>query len=90
MKKRFYFLALVFVSCISFAQTLTNTENYVYSRTYLEAVTTETPTAKQVEAVQYFDGLGRGKQTIAIKSTVNGKDIVVANTMTCTRLSIGR
>lgn len=79
MKKIFYFLAFLFVSCISYAQTLTNTENYVYSRTYLEAVSSETPTAKQVEAVQYYDGLGRNKQTIAIKSTINGKDIVVAN-----------
>lgn len=80
MKKVFYILAFLFVSCISYAQTLTNTENYVYTRSYLEAVTTESTTAKQVEAVQYFDGLGRVKQSIGIKSTVNGKDIVVANT----------
>lgn len=79
MKRLFYFLALLFVSCISYAQTLTSTENYVYSRTYLEAVTVESTTAKQVESVQYFDGLGRAKQTIGIKSSINGKDIVVAN-----------
>ena len=33
-----------------------STENYVYSRTYLEAVTASSTTAKQVQGIQYFDG----------------------------------
>ena len=52
------------------------TENYVYSRTYLEAVTTSSTTAKQVQSIQYFDGLGRPKQSIAIKATPKGNDLV--------------
>lgn len=52
------------------------TENYVYSRTYLEAVTASSTTAKQVQGIQYFDGLGRPKQSIAIKATPLGRDLV--------------
>ncbi|WP_188618760.1 DUF6443 domain-containing protein, partial [Cloacibacterium rupense] len=52
------------------------TENYVYSRTYLEAVTTSSTTAKQVQGIQYFDGLGRPKQSIAIKASPLGRDVV--------------
>lgn len=52
------------------------TENYVYSRTYLEAVTSSSTTAKQVQGIQYFDGLGRPKQSIAIKASPLGKDVV--------------
>jgi RHS repeat-associated protein len=53
-----------------------STENYVYSRTYLEAVTTSSTTAKQVQGIQYFDGLGRPKQSIAIKASPLGRDVV--------------
>ena len=51
-------------------------ENYIYSRTYLEAVTSSSTTAKQVQSITYFDGLGRPKQSIAIKSTPMGNDMV--------------
>lgn len=59
------------------AQNLTITENYVYNRTYLEAVTSEQPGAKQLQSIQYFDGLGRPKQNTAIKASPSGKDIVI-------------
>jgi len=59
------------------AQSLTGTENYIYSRTYLEPVTSEQPNAVQVQGVQYFDGLGRNTQSIAIKASPSGKDLVV-------------
>lgn len=66
-------LGLVFVT--AYSQTtvlpsgLTNlaTENYVYSRAYLDPVTASSATAKQAQTVTYFDGLGRPKQTIQIK-----------------------
>jgi len=73
-------LGLLFVGLS--AQTTTvpsgvsTTENYVYSRTYLEAVTASDSTAKQVQGIQYFDGLGRPKQSIAIKASPLGRDIV--------------
>ncbi|WP_417431695.1 DUF6443 domain-containing protein [Halpernia sp.] len=73
------FCLVVFVNL--FAQTvapsgISTTENYVYSRTYLEPVTTSSTTAKQVQSVGYFDGLGRAKQSIAIKATATGQDFV--------------
>ncbi|SDI31267.1 DUF6443 domain-containing protein [Chryseobacterium jejuense] len=58
------------------AQDLTQTENYVYSRVYLEPVVSSSSTAKQIQQVSYLDGLGRSKQNIAIKATPSGKDIV--------------
>jgi RHS repeat-associated protein len=51
-------------------------ENYIYSRTYLEAVTESNSSAKQAQSISYFDGLGRPKQSIAIKATPAGKDMV--------------
>ena len=81
--KRFYllFAGLLFVSIFSQNITvpptgITITENYTYSRSYLEPVTTSSTTAKQVEAVQYFDGLGRPKQSVAIKASPKGNDLV--------------
>ncbi|KAA0125968.1 RHS repeat-associated core domain-containing protein [Chryseobacterium sp. SN22] len=52
------------------------TENYVQSRTYLEPVTTSSSTAKQIETVQYFDGLGRPKQVVNVKASPLGRDVV--------------
>jgi len=58
-----------------FAQAQLNTsENYVYSKTYLDYNGT-TPT-KTAETVQYFDGLGRPKQMINIKASPANKDVV--------------
>ncbi|WP_185287478.1 DUF6443 domain-containing protein [Chryseobacterium lactis] len=54
----------------------TGTENYVFTRTYLEPTTVSNDAVRQVKSVQYFDGLGRPKQEIAIKVTPLGKDVV--------------
>lgn len=51
-------------------------ENYVYSRTYLAPVTESNPYAPQIQSIQYFDGLGRPKQSIAIKASPTGQDLV--------------
>ncbi|WP_265130983.1 RHS repeat-associated core domain-containing protein [Chryseobacterium oranimense] len=77
MKK--YWLFIIACLCTALpltAQNLTQTENYIYSRTYLEPVTTSSSSAKQTQEVSYFDGLGRPKQSIAIKATPSGKDLV--------------
>lgn len=76
MMKKILLFINVFITTVLFAQSLTNTENYIYSRTYLEPVTTSQSTAQQIQEVQYFDGLGRGKQIISIQASPNGKDIV--------------
>lgn len=72
MKKYFSVFALV-LSLSSFAQT--TTENYVYSKVILSE-----NGSKKSETIQYFDGLGRPKQTIQVKSTPLGQDLVVAVT----------
>ncbi|HCM33671.1 DUF6443 domain-containing protein [Chryseobacterium sp.] len=55
---------------------LTLTENYIQSRTYLEEKTQSDANAKQVETVQYFDGLGRPKQIVNVKASPLGRDVV--------------
>lgn len=75
MKKVIIPIGALFFSGLLHAQ-LTTSENYIHSRTYLEPVITGSSTAKQLESVQYFDDLGRPKQTIDIKASPSGKDIV--------------
>ncbi|MCL1665584.1 DUF6443 domain-containing protein [Elizabethkingia ursingii] len=51
-------------------------ENYIYSRTYLAPRSFSDPAAPQQQSISYFDGLGRPKQELSIKSTPNGQDLV--------------
>ncbi len=53
-----------------------NGENYIYTRSYLAPVTSSNNYAPQVQSITYFDGLGRPKQNIAIKSSTKGNDLV--------------
>ena len=55
---------------------LSSTENYIQSRVYLEPVTASSSTAKQMQTVQYFDGLGRTKQIVNVKASPLGRDVV--------------
>ena len=72
MKKIIVILHVLLVG-FTYAQTnLTATENYIYEKNCL----TE-DCSKKTESVQYFDGLGRAKQSVAIKATPTGKDIAV-------------
>jgi hypothetical protein len=71
MKKLITLYSLVFVAVNYSAQTLPTTENYVYSKTCLDA-----DCVKKAETVQYFDGLGRAKQVVNVKASPQGKDIV--------------
>ena len=54
---------------LSFAQS--TTENFVQSKSCLND-----DCSKKAETITYFDGLGRPKQVIMVKSTVSGKDLV--------------
>ncbi|MDO5614812.1 MAG: DUF6443 domain-containing protein [Cruoricaptor ignavus] len=73
MKTNILFILLI-ISGGLFSQTVT--ENYIQTRTYLEPVTTTSATAKQMQSIQYFDGLGRPKQTVDVKASPTKKDIV--------------
>ncbi|MCW3160453.1 RHS repeat-associated core domain-containing protein [Chryseobacterium oryctis] len=73
MKKILIPLGALLFSGMAEAQ-LSPTENYVYSKTYLDYNGT-TPT-KTSETVQYFDGLGRPKQVVNVKASPTGKDVV--------------
>ncbi|MBB4807442.1 RHS repeat-associated protein [Chryseobacterium defluvii] len=73
MKKYIIQLIIFFVSFAASAQTtLSNTENYTYIKNCLDQ-----SCSRKSEAVKYFDGLGRPIQTIGIKESPTGKDIVV-------------
>ncbi|WP_236709573.1 DUF6443 domain-containing protein [Elizabethkingia ursingii] len=60
---------------VNTATNITANENYIYSRIYLDAVTNTTPSTRQTQSVTYFDGLGRPKQELSIKSTPLGNDL---------------
>jgi RHS repeat-associated protein len=74
MKKILIPIGALLISGLSQAQ-LTTTENYVYSKTYLDYNSSGQPT-KSAETVQYFDGLGRAKQVVNVKASPKGKDVV--------------
>ena len=68
--KKYVSVFALALSLPAFAQTLT--ENYVYSKVKLSE-----DGSKKSETIQYFDGLGRPKQTIQVKSTPLGQDLVM-------------
>ncbi|SEM42472.1 RHS repeat-associated core domain-containing protein [Chryseobacterium taichungense] len=75
MRKILIPIGALLLSGLSYGQ-ISSTENYIQSRTYLEPVTTSSTTAKQIQTVQYFDGLGRPKQIVNVKASPQGKDVV--------------
>ncbi|NML69565.1 RHS repeat-associated core domain-containing protein [Chryseobacterium sp. RP-3-3] len=73
MKNHFSLFTLLFSFTTVFAQTnLSTAENYIYTKNCLDA-----DCIKKSETVQYFDGLGRPVQTVAIKATPLGRDVVM-------------
>ncbi|SEH39988.1 DUF6443 domain-containing protein [Chryseobacterium culicis] len=70
MKKIFLFNITLFVAGLSYAQT--STENYIQTTNCLDA-----DCIKKAETVQYFDYLGRPKQSVSVKSSPTEKDVVV-------------
>ncbi|WP_051891349.1 DUF6443 domain-containing protein [Chryseobacterium sp. JM1] len=75
MKKLIIPIGTLLLSGLVHAQ-VSNTENYVQSKTYLEPVTSSNSTVKQLETIQYVDGLGRPKQIVNVKASPSGKDLV--------------
>ena len=72
MKKVLSIFGLLFFALESFAQTVPDSnQNYVFSTTCLTA-----DCVKKTEIIQYSDGLGRPKQTINVKASPSGKDVV--------------
>jgi RHS repeat-associated protein len=63
---------LLFVTQCLWGQSLTTSENYIYTKIYLSQ-----DGSKKTETVQYFDGLGRAKQVVQVKATPAGKNMVV-------------
>jgi len=74
MKKLIIPAGILFATGALYGQT--NTENYLQTKTYLEPVTATSSTAKQIQTVEYYDGLGRVKQSVNVKASPSGKDIV--------------
>ncbi|WP_312079463.1 DUF6443 domain-containing protein, partial [Chryseobacterium sp.] len=74
MKKILIPVSTLFVAGFAQAQSLTSSENYVYSKTYLTDPTGSN--VKTAETVQYFDGLGRPKQVVNVKASPGSKDVV--------------
>ncbi|PRB03836.1 sugar-binding protein [Chryseobacterium sp. MYb7] len=74
MKKNIITIFSLFLTGILYAQT--NTENYIRTRAYLDSVTISSPNANKIETVQYFNGLGKEKQTVNVKASPMGRDLV--------------
>ncbi|WP_228428608.1 DUF6443 domain-containing protein [Chryseobacterium daecheongense] len=74
IKKTVSIFSLLFVGSLFHAQT--TSENYVQTRTYLEETATSSISAKQIQTIQYLDGLGRPKQMVNVKASPTGKDVV--------------
>ncbi|MCJ7935718.1 MAG: RHS repeat-associated core domain-containing protein [Chryseobacterium sp.] len=73
MKNIVILICTVLLSGLAQGQ-LSTAENYIYSKTYLSDPTLTNP--KTSETVQYFDGLGRPKQVVNVKSSPLGRDVV--------------
>ncbi|MGG5209933.1 DUF6443 domain-containing protein [Chryseobacterium sp. MIQD13] len=61
---------------VDYSTNIPNTENYVYTRQYLVPTEVSNGSLQQIQSIQFFDGLGRPKQSVSIKSTPTGKDLV--------------
>ncbi|AZB24292.1 RHS repeat-associated core domain-containing protein [Chryseobacterium bernardetii] len=62
---------------VTYAQSSPSTEeNYIQEKKYLEPVNVSSSTAKQINKIQYFNRLGAPKQTINVKGSPKGRDIV--------------
>ncbi|OBW43164.1 hypothetical protein AB670_00356 [Chryseobacterium sp. MOF25P] len=71
MKKIIKIVCLLLTTVFCFAQNqLSLTENFVYSKTCLDA-----DCIKKAETIKYMDGLGRPKQIINVKATPQGNDV---------------
>lgn len=74
MRKKIILIAILFIIQFINAQ-VTPTENYTQTKLYLDYDINEQP-VKTAETVQYFDGLGRLKQVVGVKSSPQANDVV--------------
>ncbi|OCA72299.1 hypothetical protein BBI01_09180 [Chryseobacterium artocarpi] len=74
MKKIIIPIGMLLIAHSAYGQ-LTQEENYVQTKTYLDYNASGQAT-KVSETVQYFDGLGRPKQTVNVKASPLGRDVV--------------
>ena len=73
MNRRILIIALFLFWMNGYSQTVPSpNENYVFSTVYLNESKT-----KKNETIQYIDGLGRPKQTINVKGSATGKDVII-------------
>lgn len=70
LRKLVLIFSVVIVSNALTAQA-SNTENYISEKTCYDA-----DCVKRTETVSYFDGLGRAKQTVNVKASPAGRDVV--------------
>src|SRR5690606_5009610 len=76
-RKTFLLAVIVLMSFAGHSQiTPTGTENYIYVIEPTIPVTAADNTTTGHHSVQYYDGLGRPKQTVQAKASSEGKDIV--------------
>lgn len=71
------FLITIILSNFYYAQNTgpTQTENYISTKSYISKGS-DTLAKPPMQTIRYFDGIGRIKQTIGVKSTSKGRDIV--------------
>ncbi len=79
MKKKLLIPILVWFCAFGSLIAQTTTENYIKTTTYQDEFTSEsaaTTAGDKIESVTYFDGLGRPKQSVAVKASPDQKDLV--------------
>jgi len=77
MKKILLPIGSILLSGLTYGQTSpSDNQNYIQIRSYLEPVNSTTTGAKQFNTVKYYDGLGRPKQTVGVKASPKGRDVV--------------
>lgn len=69
-------LLLIFVTSYFALGQQTNSQNYIIQRTYKQSGADANDVSKVITQVQYLDGLGRPLQSVAVKQSPAGSDLV--------------
>ncbi|MFA7471163.1 MAG: DUF6443 domain-containing protein, partial [Weeksellaceae bacterium] len=68
---------LLFAGLMNGQITPSASENYIYVQEPTEPVNSISSGTDAIRSIQYFDGLGRPKQSISVQGSPNGSDLVV-------------